>query len=85
MSYFVYIIESEKNGDIYVGSTSDIAKRIARHNAGGVKSTKAYRPWRLLESTEYPSRSEAVRMELHLKTGQQKEILKRKYGAVAKW
>ncbi len=81
MDYFVYIIRSEKNGDIYVGSTSDISKRIARHNAGGVKSTKAYRPWRLLESTEYSSRSEAVRMELYLKTGQQKEMLRKRFSS----
>lgn len=68
-----------KNGDIYVGSTEDVGKRFAFHNAGKVKSTKGYRPWILLETHQYETRSEAVKAERFFKMGQQKEILKRKY------
>jgi len=82
--YFVYILRSLKNNDIYVGSAEDIAKRFDLHNKGRVKSTKAYRPWELLNKEEFNSRGDAVRRERFLKTGQQKEILKRKYGHVAK-
>lgn len=67
------------NGDIYVGSTADLDNRLNLHNLGKVKSTKAYRPWELLECRECDSRSDAVRLEKFLKTGQQKEILKKKY------
>jgi putative endonuclease len=81
MKYFVYFLKSLRNGDIYIGSTTDVSKRFASHNSGRVKSTKGYRPWSLLESIEYNSRSEAVRMEQFYKTGQQKEILKEKYKA----
>ena len=84
MDYFVYFLKSEKNGNIYVGSTTDVSKRVATHNAGKVKSTKGYRPWRLLKYLRYASRSEAVKAELFYKTGQQKEILRKEYGAVAK-
>jgi len=79
MSYFVYILQSLINGDIYIGSTKDLDNRITLHNAGRVKSTKGYRPWKLLEVHEYKTRSEAVRAERFYKTGQQKESLKRKY------
>lgn len=82
--FFVYIIKSLKNGDIYVGSTDNVVKRIGQHNNGKVKSTKFYRPWEFLEYKEFQTRAEAVRYEIFLKTGQQKELLKRKYGAVAK-
>ena len=82
--YFVYILRSLKNNDIYVGSTENITKRFILHNKGKVKSTKTYRPWQLLEKKEFNSRSDAVKCERFLKTGQQKEILKRKYGHVAK-
>ena len=82
--YFVYILKSHKNGDLYVGSTENVKSRLAKHNAGKVKSTKFYRPWELLDFETYFTRSEAVRRERFLKRGQQKEMLKRKYGQVAK-
>ena len=85
MSCWVYILRSEKNGDIYIGSSEDVRNRLTLHNEGRVKSTKAYRPWKLLEQEEFGSRSEAFRRERLLKTGQQKELLKSKYGLVAKW
>ena len=78
--YYVYFLKSEKNGDLYVGSTENLENRIFFHNSGKVKSTKAYRPWKLVGFEEYQSRSEATRKEKFFKTGQQKEILKRKYG-----
>ena len=80
MNYFVYFLVSEKNNDLYVGSTEDVKKRVGLHNAGKVKSTKAYRPWRLLGFERYESRSEAVKRERFFKAHQQKEILKKKYG-----
>lgn len=65
---------------IYIlGSTENLKNRIALHNAGKVKSTQFYRPWQLLGYEVYNSRSEAVKREGFLKTGQQKEILKKKY------
>jgi putative endonuclease len=84
MSYYTYVLKSLKNGDIYIGSTDDVYRRVSSHNQGKVKSTKGYRPWELLEHKGFGSRSEAVRKEKFLKNHQQKEILKRKYGLVAK-
>ena len=82
MKYYVYILKSLKNNDFYIGSTEDIDKRFRLHNQGKVKSTKGYRPWKLLEHQEFYSRSEATRQEMFLKTHQQKEILKKKYEMV---
>jgi putative endonuclease len=79
MRYYTYILKSEKNGDYYIGSTEDVIKRLELHNKGRVKSTKAYKPWILLETHEFVSRSEAFRQEMFLKTHQQKNILKNKY------
>ncbi len=83
--YYTYILISLNNRDIYVGSTENVENRVRLHNFGKVKSTKANKPWKLLEVHEFESRSEAVRMEMFFKTGQQKEILRNKYGVVAKW
>ncbi len=79
MKYYTYVLKSLKNGDIYIGSTENLAKRIKRHNSGKVKSTNANRSWVLLEYYEFKSRSEAVNYERFLKNHQQKEIIKRKY------
>jgi len=78
--YFVYFITSSKNGDLYIGSTENLEKRLKCHNTGKVKSTKAYRPWKLLGSESYKTRSEAFKREMFLKYHQQKEILKRQFG-----
>ncbi|MFA4937193.1 MAG: GIY-YIG nuclease family protein [Patescibacteria group bacterium] len=85
IKYYVYILVSLLNGDIYVGSSADVQVRFRQHNQGKVKSTKGYRPWKLLKIQEYESRKDAIRGEKFYKTGQQKEILKQKYGHVAKW
>ncbi|KKS73559.1 MAG: Excinuclease ABC C subunit domain protein [Parcubacteria group bacterium GW2011_GWA2_42_80] len=62
--FYVYIMFSEVNGDIYIGSTANVEARLARHNSGKVRSTKGNRPWRLLEIHEYDTRVGAMRMEL---------------------
>ncbi len=81
MKYFIYILRSLVNNDIYIGSTENVENRIKLHNLGKVKSTRGYKPWQLLEQQEFNSRSEAVMQERFLKNHQQKEILKRKYKA----
>ena len=79
IKYFVYVLKSMQNRDLYVGSTADVERRFRLHNAGRVKSTKGYRPWILVEVRDHISRAEAVREERFLKTGQQKELLRKKY------
>ena len=82
--YYVYFLHSEKNGDLYVGSTDNVERRISQHAQGRVKSTQAYRPWKLLGYEEYLTRGETMKRERFLKSHQQKDILKNKYGTVAK-
>ena len=83
--YYVYFLKSLANNDLYIGSMENLENRFLLHNSGKVKSTKAYKPWELLGYEKYNSRSEAVKREKFLKTGQQREFLKKKYGLVAKW
>lgn len=77
--FYVYFLKSRKNGDIYIGSCENIETRFARHNSGKVKSTKGYLPWELLGCEEYLTRGEAVKRERFYKTGQQREILKKRF------
>ena len=82
MKYFVYILKSSINNDIYIGSTENIEKRLKSHNLGKVKSTKGYRPWILLEVQKFETRIKAMMQEKFLKNHQQKEAIKRKYNLI---
>ncbi len=67
MSYFVYILYSQPHRRYYIGQTSDIQKRIARHNAGIEQATAPYRPWVLALSLQKQSRGAAMILERKLK------------------
>ena len=78
MEYFVYILESEIDGRLYKGQTRDIDKRIKEHNSGKTKSTKCYKPWKLVYFETFETRDEAVLREKYFKTGSGREFLKGK-------
>ena len=67
MKYCVYILLSRKDGNLYVGQTSDIEKRLRAHNEGRVQSTKHRGPLQLVHFEEFGSRGEAMKRERWLK------------------
>jgi len=67
MEYYVYILFSALAEKYYVGQTNHLDSRLARHNAGYVKSTKKYLPWQLVTSYKCSSRSEAMQLESKIK------------------
>ncbi|NOX37722.1 MAG: GIY-YIG nuclease family protein [Calditrichaeota bacterium] len=73
--YYTYILESELTGRLYVGHTSDLEARLLRHNEGRVRSTKGYRPWRLLKAYGFRTRSEAMALEGYLKGLKSREAI----------
>jgi putative endonuclease len=68
LPFHSYILQSITTGRKYYGSCENIGKRISQHNRGRVKSTKAYIPYKLLHSEEYPTKSEAFARERYFKT-----------------
>jgi putative endonuclease len=58
--YFVYILYSSKADRYYVGQTQNLETRLAHHNAGLARWTKAYVPWELKYHEAFESRSEAM-------------------------
>ncbi len=68
MTYFVYILQSLKDGSYYVGTTQDLSQRMERHNQGRSKYTKAKRPWQVIYSEEYRDRSTAMKREYEIKS-----------------
>ncbi len=74
MKYYVYILLSRKDGNLYVGQTSDIEKRFRAHNEGRVRSTKYRRPLQLVHFEKFGSRGEAVKRERWLKKPESSEF-----------
>ena len=73
--YYVYVIESTTNGRRYTGSTENIDERLKNHNSGKVRSTKAYRPYKIVYTEEFGTRTEARKKENFLKSGVGRKFL----------
>ena len=72
--FTVYIIYSDKFDRYYTGMTSDPIGRLTAHNAGSVKSTKPYKPWKYVHEEIFPERIEARKREKYLKSAPQAEF-----------
>ena len=68
--FYTYIIRSINNPDQrYIGSTSDLRKRLAKHNEGGVPHTAPFKPWKLEVYIAFETKEKAAAFEAYLKTG----------------
>lgn len=65
--HYVYLIQSEKNGKFYIGSTVNIELRLTAHNGSRVTSTKLGIPWKLVYFEGYSNQSAALMREKRLK------------------
>jgi len=77
MFYYVYVLQSMKKGNLYIGYTTELKKRLEEHNRGTVFSTKPYKPWNLIHFEGYRNNEDAQRREKYLKTSQGARLLKR--------
>ena len=71
MNYFLYILKSSHQGRYYIGTASDIDKRLIQHNQGRVRSTKAYRPWSIVYTKIFTDKTLARKAEINLKKNYQ--------------
>jgi len=65
--WFVYLLRCA-DGTLYCGATNDVARRLARHNAGTAsRYTRARTPVALLAAVSAPCRGDALRLEMAVK------------------
>jgi putative endonuclease len=67
MAHYVYILYSNIKDRYYTGSTSDIEQRLKRHNAGATPSTRTGRPWSVVYTKQFDSKTEALKFENYIK------------------
>jgi putative endonuclease len=74
--FTVYAIKSEDKDRIYVWMTTNLERRLSDHNRWYNKSTKAYRPFKILLKEKYWTSLEARTREKYYKSWIWKEKLK---------
>ena len=65
--FYTYILKSLKDGELYVGSTNDLKKRVGEHNSGLVRSTSSRVPFKLIYYEAYAAEKDARMREMRLK------------------
>ena len=77
MAFHVYILQSEVSGRFYVGQTEHLEERVRYHQSNYSKSNRNRRPWNLLYTEAYETRSEAVRRESYIKKQKDRRFIER--------
>lgn len=68
--HYVYILQSEANPEhFYTGLTDDLKERLRKHNAGEVRHTKKFKPWKIKTAVAFENRERAAAFERYLKSG----------------
>lgn len=68
MLFSVYILESEVDGNKYIGFTTNLRRRLEEHNKGKSFATKYRLPMKLIYSEICTNEEDARRREKYFKT-----------------
>lgn len=77
---YVYVLQSKKDNELYIGCTNDLKKRLILHNAKKVTSTAGRTPFILIYYEAFIDKSDAFTREQFLKTGWGRNQLKKLLG-----
>jgi putative endonuclease len=75
MPSHLYILFSEKIKKYYIGSTTDIERRIIDHNRGKEKFTKTGMPWVIVYTEIFEDLIDARRRELYIKKQKSRKFI----------
>ncbi len=65
--FYVYLLRSKKDNQLYTGSTNNLERRLKEHNNGECISTRNRRPLELVYYEAYIAESDARERESNLK------------------
>ncbi len=74
--FYVYVLQSLKDGMFYTGYSDDLRRRFAEHSSGAVNSTKHRLPVKLVYYEACCEQQDALHREKYLKTAWGKRYLK---------
>lgn len=67
--FYIYILYSNKDHKLYIGSTNNLKRRVNEHNKGKVPATKHRSPLELIHYEAYKIKADAEAREEYLKSG----------------
>ena len=74
--FTVYVLFSERYNKIYIGYSSNIQQRLLSHNKLSKKGwTIKFRPWKLVYTEEFDTKTDAMKREKVLKSGKGREFI----------
>lgn len=66
--YYLYILLNEAKNRTYVGVADDVENRLLEHNAGRVRSSSPYRPYKVIHTEAFATLSKARQTEKFYKS-----------------
>lgn len=78
--FYAYILRSNsQEGAIYIGSTSDLKKRLITHNTNAdANHVKKYQPWTVESYFAFSNKIDAEKFEKYLKSNSGKAFLRKR-------
>ncbi len=74
--FYVYVLLSQGNSQLYVGRTSNLKNRVKEHIAGKVRTTNRLNPMKLVFYEAFVSKKDVIRRERYFKTSKGKSSLR---------
>ena len=77
--HYVYILLNEAKTRTYTGVADNVNKRLATHNAGRVKASRPYRPYKIIHTESFETLKEARQKETFYKSTTGRRRLKKMF------
>jgi predicted GIY-YIG superfamily endonuclease len=78
--HYTYLLQSEKNRDrFYIGSTSNLKRRLSQHNVGNSSHTDKFLPWKIKTYIAFDDLNKALKFEKFLKSGNGRVFIKKHF------
>lgn len=74
--WYVYVLQSQRDGQFYMGSTNNLKRRLLQHQRGENISTAKRLPIELMYFEGHRSKDNALRREKYFKTTKGKVTLR---------
>jgi len=73
---YVYLLHSAKDNGFYIGFSTNLKRRLAKHTQRAAFATKSRGPWKLIYYEAYIKREDAEGREKFLKSGAGRRFLR---------
>lgn len=76
--WYVYVLRSARDKELYIGATDDISRQLSQHNSGEIEATKDKVPLILEAFIAVKDQVKAGKLERYFKTGAGRAILNKR-------